>query len=396
MNYILFDTFERTDLLPLNFLRPNADIRIGILTIREKWERYLNTPTSSLTESYLNKKYPLVKAETNLLIDGTVCPNRDLLDQLLALNMNEALICKNQILALKLGGFESQNIFDKKIEGLTFIEYSGSLLKIDNSWDIFSKNAIALQEDFELLTLNKRSNTLNSSNYINAEKNIFIAANTAINNASLNASEGPIYIDEGAEIMEGAMIRGPFYLGKNSVVKMGAKIYGATTIGPQCKVGGELNNVVMFANSNKSHEGFMGNAVIAEWCNIGADTNNSNLKNTYDIVKLWNYTQKSFVSTGLQFCGLIMGDHSKCGINTMFNTGTVIGISSNVFGTGFQRNLIPSFAWGGISKMVKHDFNRAITTAKHTLKRRECEFDIMDEEIFNHIYNLTLREYPQL
>lgn len=395
MNYILFDTFDRTDLLPLNFLRPNADIRFGILTIREKWEKYLNSPISSLTETYLSKKYPMVQTESNLLIDGTVCPSKDLLHHLSALNMNEALVCKNQILAIKLESFDPQDIFDKKFEGHTLIEYSGSFLKINNTWDIFSNNARALQEDFDLLTKDKTSNSLNSSNYINAEQNIFIAANTKINNASLNASEGPIYIDEGAEIMEGALIRGPFYLGKNSVVKMGAKIYGATTIGPQCKVGGEVNNVVMFANSNKGHEGFIGNAVIAEWCNIGAGTNNSNLKNTYDIVKLWNYSQKSFVNTDLQFCGLIMGDHSKCGINTMFNTGTVIGISANIFGTGFQRNFIQSFAWGGTRKMIKYDFQRAINTAKQTLKRRDCEFDKLDEELFTHIYDLSLKD-PQL
>jgi len=385
MNYILFDTSKRINLLPLTFLRPTADIRIGILTIREKWEKYLDAKTSSLTEDYLSIKFPLVNGAENILINGSVCPSKKLVEKISTLKMKEALVYKGEVIAFMSGTVNEETLF-KNLDDYQKVEFTDPLIVIENTWDIFAKNGEALIQDFHLLNSENTSTETRTYTLLGPKENIFIHPSVTINYAILNAMNGPIYIDEGAEIMEGAMIRGPFYLGKHSQVKMGAKIYGPTTIGPYCKIGGELNNVVMFAYSNKGHEGFLGNAVIGEWCNIGADTNNSNLKNTYDDVRVWNYNKRTFVDTKLQFCGLIMGDHSKTGINTMFNTGTVVGIASNVFGSGYQRNFIPSFSWGSPSKMVEQKLERAILTAEQVYRRRDMEFTEIDRNLFTHIF----------
>ena len=391
MNYILFDSARRINLLPLTFMRPMADIRIGIMTIREKWEKYLNSKTSSLTEAYLSAKFPLVKSDDNILINGSVCPTKALVGQILNLNQDEALLHDGEIIAVRTAVFDKNTCLTltDKFKNIEFVE---DLLKIENSWDIFAKNGEALEQDFEFLTSDKQTQNFDAVSFKGSKENIYIHPSAKVNHAFLNTDNGPIYLDKGSEVMEGAMIRGPFYLGENASVKMGAKIYGPTTIGPDCKVGGELNNVVMFAYSNKGHEGFLGNAVIGEWCNIGADTNNSNLKNTYDHVKLWSYNDRKFVNTQLQFCGLIMGDHSKTGINTMFNTGTVVGVASNIFGSGYQRNFIPSFSWGGPTKMIKHDLKRAIITAEQVYKRRNLDFGALDVELFNHLHSESLED----
>lgn len=394
MNYILFDTPVRTNLLPLTFLRPIADIRIGILTIREKWEKYLDAKTSTLTEKYLSKKFPLISGDENVLINASYLPTETLAEAIHTLNVGEAIVYKNDVIVLKmnkLGDLKSVSNHENQNK-ITFID---PLLSVKNTWDIFAKNGEALEADFKLLSYGSNQNTFKSVTYFGPSENIFIHPSVKINHAILNATNGPIYLDEDSEVMEGATIRGPFYLGKHSQVKMGAKIYGPTTVGPYSKVGGELNNVVILGFSNKGHEGFLGNAVIGEWCNIGADTNNSNLKNTYDEVKLWSYSEKTFVKTGLQFCGLIMGDHSKTGINTMFNTGTVVGIASNLFGPGFQRNFIPSFSWGGPSKMIAHKFDRALLTARQVYKRRNLVLNKMDVEIFHHVF-LHSQNDPQV
>jgi len=389
MNYILFDTLRRNHLLPLTFIRPSSDIRIGILTIREKWEQYLNTKTSSLTESYLQEKFPLKSEEENILLNGTICPNPVLVEEIKTLKNNEALVYGETIIALHLKKRDLDS-FDESDTDVKEIQTKVNYTKINNTWDIFSKNEIEIKADFELLTKGRKSQKITSGNFVVAEENIFIEEGAVIQNASLNASTGPIYIGKNAEIMEGSLIRGPFALCENSTVKMGAKIYGSTTIGPDSKVGGELNNVVIFGFSNKGHDGFLGNAVIGEWCNIGADSNNSNLKNTYEEVKLWDYAEESFVKSGLQFCGLIMGDHSKCGINTMFNTGTVVGVHANIFGDGFQRNFIPSFSWGGVSKMEKYNFERAMRVTEAVYKRRSQTLNDTDRALLKLVYDKSV------
>jgi len=389
MNYILFDDQSRNNLLPLTFMRPVADIRIGILTIREKWEMYLKTKTSSLTESYLSRKFPIVKAENNILINGSVCPNAGLVKEIQGLKPNQALVTDESIIALNISEQDLDESGEMDISGIEELATKNPIFRISELYEIFWKNGEAIQHDFELLTSKRKSEKLSSTNRIVGEENIFVEKGAKVEFAILNATNGPIYIGKDAEIMENSVVRGPFALCDHAVLKMSSKIYGPTTIGPYSKVGGEVNNSVFFGYSNKAHDGFLGQSVIAEWCNLGADTNTSNLKNSYDQIKLWNYTQKSFVETGLQFCGLIMGDHSKSGINTMFNTGTVVGVNANVFGSGYQRNFVPSFSWGGKSGYKIFDIRKAMTIAQAMFTRRDIEFDEIEKEIMINVFDQT-------
>lgn len=389
MNYILFDDQSRNHLLPLTFMRPVADIRIGILTIREKWEKYLKTKTSSLTESYLSTKFPIVKAESNILINGSVCPNAELVKEIINLKPNQALVTDDSIIALNVSDKDLDESGEMDISGIDEFNTKSQIFQISELFDIFWKNGEAIEHDFKLLTAKRKSEKLSNTNRVVGEENIFVEKGAKVEFAILNASTGPIYIGKDAEIMENSVVRGPFALCDHAVLKMSSKIYGPTTIGPFSKVGGEVNNSVFFGYSNKAHDGFLGQSVIGEWCNLGADTNTSNLKNSYDQIKLWNYTQKSFVETGLQFCGLIMGDHSKSGINTMFNTGTVVGINASVFGSGYQRNFIPSFSWGGTSGYKIFDIRKAIGVAKAMFARRDIEFDEIEKEIMINVFDQT-------
>jgi len=388
MNFILFDSFRRNNLLPLTYLRPVADVRIGILTIREKWEHLLRAKTSTLTEDYLRKKYPIIQAEDNVMINGSVLPNRQLVDLILGLKQNEALVKNDVVIAMRVKSVDPGRKEDETGEEINEISTDIDFMKVSNNWDIFNRNARALTEDYHLITAGRKSQPISATNRV-LGKDIFIEEGARVECAILNAETGPIYIGRNAEVMEGAMIRGPFSLGEESVVKMGAKIYGATTIGPHCKVGGEVNNSVFFGYSNKAHDGFMGQSVIGEWCNIGADTNTSNLKNSYEEVKLWNFADRTFVETGLQFVGLIMGDHAQCGINVMFNTGTVVGVGSNIFGHGYQRNYIPGFLWGGNAGFRPYEFRKFLETARRVTERRNVEISQVDEDILFTVYQLV-------
>jgi UDP-N-acetylglucosamine diphosphorylase/glucosamine-1-phosphate N-acetyltransferase len=385
----MFDDQSRNNLLPLTFTRPLADLRIGILTIREKWEAFLKARTSSLTEVYLSAKFPIIKDSQNILINGSICPSSELVKEIKALKPNQALVTKDSIVALHLNAEDLDETGEMDISGIEEILSDIEPLKVNDLWDIFSKNGEALKKDFDLITKRRKSEKISSTNRFAGEYPIFIEKGARVEFSILNSTEGPIYIGKDAEIMEGSLIRGPFALCEHAVVKMGAKIYGPTTIGPYSKVGGEINNSVVFGFSNKAHDGFLGNSVIGEWCNIGADSNNSNLKNSYDDVKLWNYNQRTFIDTGLQFCGLIMGDHSKTGINTMFNTGTVVGVNANIFGSGFQRNFIPSFSWGGTSGFKIYDIKKAIKVAESMYTRRGLEFNTIEKDILISLYDLT-------
>lgn len=389
MNYILFDDNSRNNLLPLTFTRPVADIRIGILTIREKWENYLGAKTSSKTQDYLSKKFPIEFTidSDNIWINGSVCPNQKLLQEIKSLQPKQALLSSNKVLAANSGN--DKNFDFKSIGNFITYESQANVMCVENQWDIFSKNGDALKADFELITKGRKSSTLSPTNQVFGVENIFVEEGAKVECAILNASTGPIYIGKDAEIMEGSIVRGPFALGEHSTLKLGAKIYGPTTIGPHCKVGGEVNNSVIFGYSNKAHDGFLGNSVIGEWCNIGADSNNSNLKNNYAGVKLWNYEKEIFVNTGLTFCGLIMGDHSKCGINTMFNTGTMVGVNANIFGSGFPPNFIPSFSWGGADGFTNYDLQTAFEVASRVFERRGLTFDETEKEILTHVFKLT-------
>lgn len=390
MNYILFDDSTRDNFLPLVFMRPMADMRFGILTFREKWEYMLNAKTSTLTESYLSKKYPIVKEEKNTLINSTICPSHELIDEIHKLSSNQALIYNDCIVAMNLSGNDLEKGASRDAGRIEEFNLNMDLLIVNNSWDLFAMNAKAIKADYSLLTQGRKSAPLSPSNNVVGIDKIFIEDGAKVEFSTLNASNGPIYIGKEAEVMEGTAIRGPMAMNPHSVAKMGAKIYGPTTLGPHVKVGGEINNCVFFGYSNKAHDGFLGNSVIAEWCNLGADTNNSNLKNTYDDVKLWSYRDRTFVNTGLQFCGLIMGDHSKCGINTMFNTGTVVGVNANIFGPGFQRNFISSFSWGGTSGFNPYRLEKAFQVAEAVYKRRKKDFDETEKDIMRAVYDMTI------
>lgn len=383
----MFDDASRHHLLPFTYTRPVAEIRFGILTIREKWEKTFSTQASFLTDDYLRKKFPLHTESENMLVNGSLCPDTDLKKAMEQLQTGQALVQNGLILAAKL---EEKNIsaFPDQVS-LEQVTYEKKILKINFMQDIFHLNDLALNEDFKMLTAGRKSAVLSKTNMAIAPENIFIEEGAIVECSIINASTGPVYIGHGAEIMEGCKIRGPFALCDHATLKMDAKIYGATTIGPYCKVGGEINNSVLFAYSSKAHDGFLGNSVIGEWCNLGADTNNSNLKNNYAEVKLWNYNKGSFQKTGLQFCGLMMGDHSKCGINTMFNTGTVVGVSANIFGSGFPRNFVPDFAWGGAAGFEVFSITKAYEVAEKVFARRNKVFDDIEKEILAEVFEKT-------
>jgi UDP-N-acetylglucosamine diphosphorylase/glucosamine-1-phosphate N-acetyltransferase len=385
MNYILFDGPSRNALLPFTFTRPVADILIGIMSIRQKWELHLGSTTTTLTEEYLSEKYPMVELEENVMINASFLPNAILVEMVSNLEPNQAIFRGDEVIAFYTT--EEQEAVD--FDSYEIIEYTDDCLTVQNTWDIFSKNDAAIREDFEILTEDRRSQPIPKSVNVISPENIFIEEGAKLEFVTLNASTGPIYIGKDSEIMEGSVIRGPFALCENASVKMASKIYGATTVGPFSRIGGEVNNSVLFGYSNKGHDGFLGNSVLGEWCNIGADSNNSNLKNNYEEVKLWSYETEGFAKTGLQFCGLMMGDHSKCGINTMFNTGTVVGVSANIFGSGFPRNFVPSFSWGGASGFTTYITKKAFETARLVMSRRNVEFDEREAAILEHIFEET-------
>ena len=387
MNYILFDGNVRNQLLPFTFTRPVADIRVGILTIREKWEFLLGLTTTTVTEDYLSEKYPFVELEMNVLINASFLPSENLVNIIKGLQENQAVFFDDEPIAFFTT--EGQEV---DFENYDVIQYEhDDILRIEHTWEIFSKNGEAIKRDFEMLTKGKDSQPIPKGIWTKNSENIFIEEGAVLEFCTLNASEGPIYIGKDAEVMEGAMVRGPFALCEHSTLKMGAKIYSNTTIGPHSKVGGEVNNSVIFGYSNKGHDGFLGNSVLGEWCNLGADTNNSNLKNNYAEVRLWDYETEGFARTGLQFCGLMMGDHSKCGINTMFNTGTVVGVSANIFGSGFPRNFVPSFSWGGSGGFTTYKTDKAFEVAKMVMDRRNIVFSEMDAKILEHVFEETAK-----
>ena len=388
-NFILFDDKRWQQLLPLTFTRPTAELRIGIDTIREKWETFLQTAISYLTETFLAEKFPVTYTDDNLYIFGGVIPDEKMVHSILKLQLGEVLIQDESIIALRSA--------EKYFSGLSLSQHAISFNKIpftentiviSRPWHLFQYNDVVLRADFERITNGRISEVPSATNTIIGTA-VFMEAGAIAEGCILNSNTGPIYIGKNAEVMEGSMLRGPISLGENSTIKMGAKIYGATTIGPHCKIGGEVNNSVITGYSNKAHDGFLGNSVIGEWCNLGADTNNSNLKNNYVFVKLWDYVSQRFIETGLQFCGLIMGDHSKCGINTMFNTGTVVGVNANIFGDGFPRNFIPSYSWGGAKGFDTYKLKDALLVAAEVMRRRNMELTNTDIKILTHVYALS-------
>jgi len=344
---------------------------------------------SFITQDYLAEKFPLQVEDKNWVINGSILPNDLLCIRIKQLKMNEALMNNGELIAARIPEEQFERLMNgDELEDLIGFEIQDTpYISIKNLWDIYLYNGEAIEADYQLLTRGRTSMPINGSNRLIESDNIFVEEGAKIDCATLNATDGPIYIGKYSQIMEGANIRGPFAILDHAAVKMGAKVYGPTTIGPHSKVGGELNNVVIFGFSNKAHDGFLGNSVIGQWCNIGADTNSSNLKNNYKEVKLWSYPEGKFVPTDQQFCGLIMGDHSKCGINTMFNTGTVVGVSANIFGEGFPRNFIPSFTWGGKQGFKTYSLKDAFETMDIVMARRDKYLNETERQIFQRIFD---------
>ncbi len=388
ISIVLFDEQQaRQNLLPLTFTRPVCELRLGIFTIREKWELMMQTKAGILTQLYLSKKYPLQFTKESIFINGKICPDENLVDTIKGLTTGQVLYKGETIVAY----YGSPSDLDDFKE-FKKIEYQAELLKVDHLWEIFLKNAEAIKKDFVWMKANKKTKPLSNTVTVIGDKDlIFLEEGAVVQACILNTSGGPIYVGADSEIMEGSAIRGPFALCANSTVKLNSKIYGATTVGPHCKVAGELSNTVIFGYSNKAHDGFLGNSVIGEWCNLGADTNNSNLKNNYGNVKLFNYDQNKQEDTGLQFCGLIMADHSKSGINTMFNTGTVVGVGSNIFGAGFPPTHVPSFSWGGSDGFETYDLRKLIETQEKVFERRGLIFDQTEKDVLRSVFEQTLR-----
>lgn len=372
MNFVLFDSQSRNNLLPFTHTRPVADIRCGILTMRERWEKLLGKNTWTLTQPYLQPAFPNIDSSEKTYINAAVFATADLVNAIAGMQAGSTLYSNDVLVAWRpIGPVNEQDLLKDAANCAAKAQYADSLMILNNNWDIFSLNDRAIRADYDLLTKGKKSMPMPAGVTVSGSENLFIEEGANIYpGCIINASTGPVYIGAEAEVLEGTIMRGPIALCEHSVVKMGAKIYGATTIGPGCKVGGEINNVVFFANSNKAHDGYLGNAVIGEWCNLGADTNCSNLKNDYGTVKVWHEATGKEINSGLTFCGLMMGDHSKCGINTMFNTGTVVGVSCNIFGSGFPKKFIPSFSWGGSDGFTEYRFDKAIEASNRMMGRR--------------------------
>ena len=386
MNYVLFDDAGWNDLLPLTFTRPACEIRIGILTIKEKWELLFKKDFSYKTEKYLSVKFPFKIKEKygTLFINGRVCPDAVLFSEIKKLKMFQVLYLGNVPLAY-YGDANSDEFY----MNFTKVYSKSKPTIIQHPWDIFKNNETQLIFDYVLVTNGRKSKALSKSNKVVGKGKIFMESGATVECTTINPLGGFVYIGKDSTIMEGSLIRGSFSLGERSEVKMGAKIYGPTTVGPHSKVGGEISNSVIFGYSNKGHDGFLGNSVLGEWCNLGADTNNSNLKNNYAEVKAYNYTKHKMISTGLQFCGLIMGDHSKTGINTMLNTGTVVGVNANIFGGGFPATYVPSFSWGGADKSEKYELPKAFEVAQRVMERRGITLTDADKKILTEISKNT-------
>jgi UDP-N-acetylglucosamine diphosphorylase/glucosamine-1-phosphate N-acetyltransferase len=394
MHLILFDDPAiRPHLLPLTFTRPVAALRCGILTVAEKWQRRLGSTTVGyLTEAYLQAKYPAGDvAGPALVVNGAACPDDLVVRQVQALKPGQALYCNETLIAAHLA--DGSRVAELVQDGLEVTQACEGVSLLERPWHLFLRNGAEIRRDFKLLTEGRTSQPVGDAHtVVYAPENVFIEPGVKIRAAILNAEKGPIYIGRNAEVQEGAILKGPLAIGEGSVVNCGAKLRGDNTIGPYCKVGGEVGNSILMGYSNKGHEGYLGNSVVGEWCNLGADTNTSNLKNNYASVRVWSHAAHRFVDSGQTFCGLLMGDHAKAGINTMFNTGTVVGVGANVFGAGFPRQFVPSFSWGGTAGFETFKLDKFAEVAERVLSRRGLGYDAVEQAIIAEVYRQTAQD----
>lgn len=395
MQVVLYDRAAwRESLYPLCLTRPVSNLRTGICTIDEKWSNYLQLPVSFLTESYLAKKYRLATPQgTVLVIRGNVLPNNELLDAISSLEVGQSLRSGNEVIAMKYTAYSEENLL--ALEGLhsndiEVIDYSGRLVQIRYPEDLFIHNETELNKDFELITKGRVTAALSSTNQILGDR-IFVEEGVSAECANFNTLKGPIYLGKNSQVWEGSSIRGAFALGEQSIVKMGTKIYSNVVVGPHCKVAGELNTSIIWGNSNKGHDGYLGSAVVGEWCNLGAGTSNSNMKNNSQPVKMYSYETKSRRNTGLGFCGVMIGDHVRSAINTSFNTGTIVGICSNIFGSGMPPTFVPDFSWGGSEGLDIYDMDKMFQTCELVFQRRNSKFDEIEKDILRFVFDLTIK-----
>ena len=386
MNIILFETDQRNCLLPLCYTRPVASLRTGILTIREKWELRIEGQYSYRTEDYLKEKFPFHAEEDNLMLSAHICPTDELTDQIKQIKTGEGVIWNGIPVAARLSRQGAME-YPAQVNKIAWSDFKGELGLVRYPWDLITINDNQIRIDFEFLTRGRKSAPISCTNQLTGAEYIFAEEGAKIEFAMINASSGPVYIGKDAEIMEGSMIRGPFCLYDHGIVNMGSRIYGATTVGPYAKVGGEIVQSIILGYSSKAHDGFLGHSVVGQWCNLGAGTNVSNLKNNYDKVKVWSYPDNKFIRTGLQFCGLIMGDHSKTGISTMLNTGTVVGVGCNIYGSGFPRQFVPSFSEGGAHGYEIHTLKTVFSTAEKAMIRRNRVLTDEDQRILTAVFD---------
>lgn len=385
---ILFEDDLAPLFLPLSFTRPVGDLRMGSLKNSERWKLATAHQVAHHTRHYLQALFPPSTAEEGFYINARLLPSSELWTAIKELPSGHALVREEVLLA-----FHYTAEFPSPSQAIQTKDYTSPVFLIEKCTDLFSKNAEALKLDFSLLTKGKTSAEWSADNRVIGDpKLLFIEAGAKVMCSIFNTTEGPIYIGKNAEVMEGCLVRGPFSLGDDAQLKMGTKIYTATTVGPHCKVGGEVSNSILMGFSNKAHDGFLGNSVLGEWCNLGADTNTSNLKNNYSNVRLWSYSENDYIDTGLTFCGLVMGDHSKCSINTMFNTGTVVGVAANIFGGGFPPKHIPSFTWGGSEGLKEYRFQEAMQVASKVFARRSLTFDTQNSDMLSEIFAATAKD----
>ena len=395
MHILLFDDPAiRPHLLPLTFTRPVAALRCGILTLAEKWQRRLGAPTVGyLTQPYLQAKFPVcadgLVTGPALVINGAVCPDELLVRQVQALAPGQGLYCDDTLVAAHLA--DASQVAELVQDGLREqVEVAEPVTMITRPWHLFLRNGVEIRRDFALITQGRTSQPVNDApTIVYGADNIFIEPGVKIRAAILTAEDGPIYLGRNSQVHEGAIIRGPLALGEGSHVNTGARLRGDNTIGPYCRVGGEVANSILLGYSNKGHDGYLGNSVVGEWCNLGADTNTSNLKNNYAPVRVWSHAAHRFVDTGQTFCGLLMGDHSKCGINTMFNTGTVVGVGANIFGAGFPRQFVPSFSWGGAAGFETFKLPKFAEVAERVMSRRGLSYDAVEQDVMQEVFKQT-------
>lgn len=400
MNVLLFDDAARGDFLPLAHTRPVGLLRSGILTQQESWSTILDQRVSFLPHASLRHCFPPQIEEDNLLINARLLAFSAYRQDVIGLQPGEAMQHEGTLIAARcdrstLDTWINSGMPNALLENAFAWEPSGRpgrtgnadrLYLLETLTDVFALNERAIKSDFRLITHGRISEPIDPTVIVLGDPgDVFIEPGAQVEACFLNTRQGPIYIGNDAVVMEGAVIQGPVAILENATVKPGGRISGGSTIGPHSKVGGEVSNSVIQGFSNKAHDGFLGNSVIGEWCNLGADTNTSNLKNNYSEVSIYHFASRQMRPTGLTFCGLLMGDHSKCGINTMFNTGTVVGVSANIFGGGFPPKYIPSFAWGGASGLDEYERDKAIATAKKVMARRGKELDDAAEQLLRRI-----------